>query len=64
MHILFCIFRPKIIIPHQDIACTSPRVQQPRRNHIKPRDGQGFPLRGLATNHHGNVCRQTEITNL
>ena len=62
--ILFCIFPPKIIIPRRDIECTSSRVQQPWGDHIKSRGGQGIPLRGIATNHHCNVCSQAETTNV
>ena len=54
--IIFCIFPPKINIPPRDIACTSTRVKKPRVGSFKPRGGQAILQRGIATNHHGNVC--------
>ena len=39
-------------------------VKQPQGVSFKCRGGQAILLRGIPTNHHGNVCSQVETTNL
>ena len=57
----FSIFPPKIIIPPREIACTSLRVKQSPRDHIKSLGGHTL---SSARYSHQSPCSHAEITNL